>query len=120
VPASLRVEIFPADLDRAVDFYVRVLRFTLERDERPDGYVALRRGDVRLGAARRPGPKEPGARRPPVGAELVLEVDDVEAEVARVISAGWPLEEPLTRRPWGLLDARLLDPEGYYWRLTSR
>ena len=102
----------------AVDFYVRVLRFTLERDERDEGYVALRRDAVRVGAARRD-PADRSLRRPPVGVELVLEVDDLDAEVAHVLAEGWPLEEPMTERPWGLRDVRLLDPDGYYWRLTT-
>jgi hypothetical protein len=32
----------------------------------------------------------------------------------------WPLAEVLADRPWGLRDFRLLDPSGYYWRITSR
>ena len=32
----------------------------------------------------------------------------------------WPLEEGLTRRPWGLVDVRLLDPDGHYLRVTGR
>jgi lactoylglutathione lyase len=120
VPASLRVEVFPDDLDATVDFYVRVLRFRLERDERCAGYVALRRDGVLVGAARRDAPADRGARRPTVGVELVLEVDDLDAEVAHVLAQGWPLDEPATERPWGLRDARLLDPDGYNWRLTTR
>jgi uncharacterized glyoxalase superfamily protein PhnB len=58
-------------------------------------------------------------RRPPTGVELVLEVDDVDADHARVSAAGWPLAEPLTHRPWGLRDFRLVDPDGYYWRVTD-
>lgn len=118
---SLRVEIFPADLDVTVDFYTRVLGFTLERDERdagPDGYVALRRGAVRVGAAVRP-PVEPVTRRPPAGVELVLEVADVVAERDRIAATGWSLDEDLVARPWGLTDIRLLDPDGHYWRLTT-
>lgn len=117
---SLRLEIFPADLDSTVDFYTRVLGFELERDERTAEapYVALRRGDVRLGAARRPEPIEPALRRPPCGTEIVLEVQDVVAERDLVASL-WPLEEDLTERPWGLTDFRILDAAGYYLRLTG-
>jgi catechol 2,3-dioxygenase-like lactoylglutathione lyase family enzyme len=41
--AALRCEIFPADLDATVAFYVSVLGFELVRDERdqPSAYVAL-------------------------------------------------------------------------------
>jgi len=50
----------------------------------------------------------------------VLEVEDLEADRARVAAAGWPVAEEITPRPWGLRDFRLLDPDGYYWRVTTR
>jgi len=65
-------------------------------------------------------PDARAARLPPAGAELVLEVDDAIAERDRVITAGWALTENLQDRPWGLTDFRLLDPAGYYLRITGR
>jgi predicted enzyme related to lactoylglutathione lyase len=119
---TLRVEVFPDDLDATVDFYTNVLRFSLTTDRRaePSGYVSLERGSVRIGAARRVVPDAYPARLPPTGAELVLEVDDVAGERHRVAAAGWPLEEDLRDRPWGLTDFRIVDPAGYYLRITSR
>jgi lactoylglutathione lyase len=119
---TLRYEIFPQDLDAIADFYARVLGFSITNDQRgePEAYVALRRGGVHVGAVRREGPAVPAERRPPIGVELVLEVDDVTAERDRVVAAGWPLEEDLKDRPWGLTDFRLLDPAGYYLRITGR
>lgn len=120
--AALRIEIFPADLDAAVAFYADVLGFILERDERTTDhpYVALRRDAVVVGAARRPRIDDVAARRPVIGVELVLEVDDLAAEQRRLEATGWDIDEPLTARPWGLSDIRLLDPDGYYWRITDR
>jgi catechol 2,3-dioxygenase-like lactoylglutathione lyase family enzyme len=120
--AALRCEIFPADLDATVSFYVSVLGFDLVRDERDQAsaYVALRRDTVQVGAAARPEIPDRGPRRPATGVELVLEVDDLEADYARVTAARWPLAEDLAARSWGLRDFRLLDPSGYYWRITSR
>ena len=120
--AALRCEIFPADLDATVAFYVSVLGFELVRDERdrPSAYVALARDTVQVGAAARPEVPDRGQRRPVTGVELVLEVDDLDEEHARVTAARWPLAEDLAGRPWGLRDFRLLDPSGYYWRITSR
>ena len=119
---TLRIEIFSDDLDSLVDFYTRVLRFRLDRDERAGspGYVALSRGTVRIGAAERRQVEHLDGRRPPAGTEIVLEVDDVRAELAAVQAAGWPLEEGLQDRHWGLADFRLLDPAGYYLRITHR
>ncbi len=119
---QLRIELFPADLDATVAFYTAVLGFTLERDERSaePGYVALVRGETRIGAAARPPVPDEEARRPPTGIEVVLEVDDLAAERERVRRAGWPVVEDVTDRPWGLTDFRVLDPAGHYLRITSR
>ena len=120
VPPALRCEIFPDDLDATVAFYVDVLGFELRRDERYSDppYVALQRGEARVGAAARPRVAVT-ARRPPTGVELVLEVEDVHADFARVTATGWPVDEDLADQPWGLPDFRVVDPNGYYWRLTS-
>jgi predicted enzyme related to lactoylglutathione lyase len=119
---TLRFEIFPDDLDAAVDFYATVLRFTVRADRRsdPSPYVSLQRGSVRVGAARRAVTGARAVRLPPAGVELVLEVDDVAAERDWVVAAGWPLREDLQDRPWGLKDFRILDPAGYYLRITDR
>jgi uncharacterized glyoxalase superfamily protein PhnB len=99
-----------------------VLRFGVTKDQRhdPSAYVAMRRGAVQVGAARRVVPDARAARLPPAGVELVLEVDDVVSERDRVVAAGWPLEQDLQNRPWGLTDFRIIDPAGYYLRVTSR
>lgn len=117
---GLRIEIFPRELDAVVDFYTRVLRFRLARDERATAwpYVSLERGLVRIGAAHRDDHIEPAFRRPPGGTEIVLEVADVRAE-RDWVAGQWPLEEDLVTRPWGLVDFRVLDPAGYYLRLTE-
>ena len=86
----------------------------------PSAYVSLQRGSVRVGAARRAVPDARAARRPPAGVELVLEVDDVVAERDQITAAGWPVAEDLRDRPWGLRDFRVLDPAGYYLRITDR
>ena len=120
--AALRCEIFPSDLDATIDFYVQVLAFRVIRDERAaeHPYVALERGEVRLGAAARAEPEDRDQRRPTTGVELVLEVDDLDADRRRVAQNEWAIEEDVTQRPWGLSDFRLLDPSGYYWRITTR
>jgi hypothetical protein len=63
---------------------------------------------------------DPLARRLPAGTELVLETDDVTTERDRIAGTGWPLEDDLTERPWGLTDFRLYDPDGYYFRVTNK
>ena len=118
--AALRMEIFCDDIESVVDFYTRVLRFTVVKDQR-DGewpYVAVQRGSIRLGIAHRDHRVEAASRRPPTGVELVFEVEDVVAD-RDLVAALWSLEEDLVLRPWGLTDFRVLDPAGYYVRLTT-
>lgn len=119
---TLRIEIFPDDLDAFVRFYTEVLGFALTVDQRDSDrpYAAVEHGSVRIGAARAWEPVERGARAVPTGVEIVLEVDDVAEAHQRVLTSGYPLEQDLTRRPWGLSDFRVHDPAGYYLRITGR
>jgi uncharacterized glyoxalase superfamily protein PhnB len=54
------------------------------------------------------------------GIELVLEVDNIETMYKQVCATSWPLSGKLQRQAWGLTDFRVLDPDGYYWRITTR
>ena len=120
MPTSLRLEIFPADLNATVRFYVDLLGFTLVADRRADPlpYLDMVRHGVRIGAVAVPGGLATH-RHPPTGVEIVIEVDYLHAERDRIARAGWPIEEDITLRPWGLKDFRLLDPDGYYLRFTT-
>ena len=119
---SLRIELFVEDLDVFVDFYTRALAFELADDRRDaeQPYVAVARDGVRIGAVHAWKAVEQAGRTVPSGAEIVLEVDDVAAEHARVVAVGYPLVEGLRRRSWGLTDFRLHDPDGYFLRVTGR
>jgi uncharacterized glyoxalase superfamily protein PhnB len=118
---GLRIEVFPADLDRFVDFYVRVLRFELEVDRRSEAtpHVSVRRGSARIGASLPWESVDAEKRAVPQGVELVLEADDLAGERDAVKSAGWPVTADITRQPWGLEDFRLFDPDGHYIRITT-
>ncbi|MFP7254932.1 hypothetical protein CHH91_10385 [Virgibacillus sp. 7505] len=54
------------------------------------------------------------------GVELILPVNDVEM-VFNKIHRLYPrhIESELAARPWGKLDFRIVDPDGYYVRVTS-
>ena len=123
--AALRLELFIDDLRASLDFYGRVLGFE-RAPERPGGYTPLTRGSVRIALNLRADlpkghPIELAAHeRPGRGVEIVLEVDDIEAMYQHVVSEKWPRSAELMPRPWGLTDFRVLDPDGYYWRVTSR
>jgi lactoylglutathione lyase len=125
--ASLRMELFVSDLLRSVDFYRSVLGFEVERQQ--TDYASVRDGSVVLGlvpVTNLPESDGPGFTQAQLagdrgaGVEVVLEVDDLAATAARVTAAGYPMSEPQQRRPWGLTDFRLFDPDGYYLRITDR
>lgn len=142
-PVAFGVQLYVLDQRTAVDFYTRALGFQVQytrpgglRFERPtEGispseptpeYVSLQSGRVLVGLA--PWSALPGdhhLRRGPadlrgLGTEIVLEVNDAREAERRVVEAGFPLESPCQRRPWGATDFRVIDPDGYYLRITSR
>ena len=49
----------------------------------------------------------------------MLETDDLDAARRRIADEGWPVDDDVQAQPWGLRDFRVLDPSGYYWRLTE-
>jgi lactoylglutathione lyase len=116
----LRLELFVSDLNTSIRFYEQALGFRLERREA--SYASLRRGNVVLGL----GPiaklpvrgdgagftQELVSRGRGAGVEIVLEVDDLDAEFQRVTLAGQSVVESVRERPWGLRDFRLADPDG--------
>jgi len=109
----------------SLDFYGRVLGFDKEA-ERPGGYTPLAKGSVRIALNLRSDLDEnhpiraAAHERAGRGVEIVLEVGDIEATSQHVVSEKWPRSAELRRQPWGLTDFRVSDPDGYYWRVTSR
>ncbi|MER5183772.1 VOC family protein [Streptomyces sp. NPDC002896] len=120
--AALRIELFVEDIDAFADFYRRVLAFTLVDDRRSDDspYAAVARDGVRIAAVPAWRTIDRAARDIPTGVEIVIEVDDVHADHARVLDTGWPLADSLRQRPWGLTDFRVYDPDGHFIRITGR
>lgn len=120
----LRLELFVEDVARSLAFYVDVLGFAIAA-EGEGGYVQLQRGSAVLSLNRRSGlpmdhPVQAGPGiAPGKGVEIVLEVDDIVHLHESVSAGGWPLAAPLARRPWGRSDFRIIDPDGYYLRLTD-
>jgi len=128
-PVGVRFELFVDDVERSVAFYDAALGLQPAPGYDPQGYVPVSAGRVRIGLQRHSalsaehhfrsahfaGPRG-------VGVEIVVEVDDVDAAFARArdaaVTHGGQVE-PLAARPWGLTDFRLIDPDGYYVRVTS-
>jgi catechol 2,3-dioxygenase-like lactoylglutathione lyase family enzyme len=121
---GLRIEIFVRNVEQSVRFYTDVLGFTGESGN--SKYRPVRKGAAVIGIGPIDGlpPRHPlranEGERVGLGVEIVVEVADVDATHSAVIDAGWAVETPPGDRPWGLRDFRLLDPDGYYIRVTSR
>jgi catechol 2,3-dioxygenase-like lactoylglutathione lyase family enzyme len=123
---TLRLELFVSDMAKSLEFYTHVLGF--ERLKGQPNYAPVRSGSVliALGPAKGLPPKhhfnpEVQSNRRGLGVEIVLEVDDVQAYFEKVKASGYqgPLTPP-QKRPWGATDFRVVDPDGYYLRITSR
>jgi catechol 2,3-dioxygenase-like lactoylglutathione lyase family enzyme len=124
----LRLELFVSDMRASVAFYTEVLGFDVTRAE--PGYVSVRNGPVVLGLG--PVAKLPETGVGPgftrrrlhadrgAGVEIVLEVDDLQELIAlyRNWRARGVVADALQDQPWGLQDFRVVDPDGYYLRVT--
>ena len=104
----VRLELFVEDMETSIGFYTRVLGFEVARNE-PGDYASLRNGDVVFGI----GP----ICKLPEGDGYFTRVNEWHR---RVVASGHPVFEPPQKRPWSLRDFRIVDPDGYYLRLTSR
>lgn len=129
VPVGVRFELFVDDVERSVAFYAAALGLQPPAGYDPQGYVPVSAGKVRIGLQRRSALPAEHHFRPAhlagprgVGVEIVIEVDDIDAAFAGARDAAPACGgqvEPLAVRPWGQTDFRLIDPDGYYVRVTS-
>lgn len=105
------------DVDRAVDFYTRVLGLRL--GHRSGEYAQLDTGVTRIGFYTRPAMSKAlgfEIAAPPPGAagfELGFKVDDVDAAYAEVLAGGAAAVTPPTTRAWGQRTAYVRDPDGH-------
>ena len=129
VPVGLRFELFVDDVERSLAFYGAALGLQPSPGYDSNGYVPISAGNVRIGLQRHSALPAEHHFRPAyfagprgVGVEIVIGVDDVHAAFARAqdaVAAHGGQFEPLAARPWGQTDFRLIDPDGYYVRVTS-
>ncbi len=125
--ASLRLELFSSNVAQSVNFYTKILNFSNEGDSINPSYQQVKKGSVILGIGSEAELSKDhflklkgiDSRRG-IGVEIVLEVDDVLAVYQHTKRSGYPIHAELQDRPWGLTDFRLVDPDGYYIRVTSR
>ncbi|WP_156291880.1 VOC family protein [Oceanobacillus salinisoli] len=121
---ELRMELFVKDIEKSMEFYSNVLGFSLPKDTNKS-YISVRNDEVVIGLGEMKNLPEshplkaPDGQQIGLGVEIVLEVEDVKAVYNKVLAKEYPIQARLTRRPWGLKDFRIMDPDGYYLRITS-
>lgn len=110
------VNVFVADLEKAIEFYRDGLGLQLQFSSPEHGYASFSAGAVRLGVAL-PGDAHAGlsGRHTGVG----FEVADLEAEHARLSARGVRFTMPPTRQPWGGFMAMFSDPDGNVFYLDQ-
>lgn len=109
---AARVLLRPADFDAAIDFYERRLGLARYREwgqEPHRGVVYFLGGayvELTETPAGAPGPD------PPAGVRLWLQVADVRATRDELAAAGVAVVEEPERKPWGLVEMVVRDPDG--------
>jgi glyoxylase I family protein len=109
------ISAYASDFERSKRFYTETLGWKLGTDEPGiaglsfgTGYLVLHADQYR---------KEP--RLYAGGMHVEVQVDDVEAEHARLKSLGVAVGE-LHSRPWGERNFSFTDPDGYVWSYGQR
>jgi uncharacterized glyoxalase superfamily protein PhnB len=116
------VSLTVADPERSAAFLEQA--FAFEREMAADGFVSLKRPDLgfnviflRAGLATFK-PRDRAARTAD-GVLLVLVVDDIDAEYARLTSAGTAILTPIETEEWGERYFQVEDPNGVIVQLVQ-
>lgn len=129
-----KIELFVSSLESSVDFYCRVLGF----ESGPQRHVTLAGNELqhvpvwngpsmiglglfaRLDKAHHLRRGGLDAERG-LGVELCFYVDDSDLDACyeRVVRECRTPIEPLVMQPWGSRDFRVIDPDGYYVRISG-
>jgi lactoylglutathione lyase len=118
-----KIELFVGDLEVSRDFYRRVLGF----EQMKGGHMTLTNGPVIVALDRFDRiPASHHLKRSPnaprgIGVEFCLYVEEAELEswYERARRESSLPVEPLQRRSWGARDFRVVDPDGYYIRISG-
>lgn len=105
---AARVLLQPADFDASLRFYEEILGLHRFREfgRAPARGVVFFLGGGYLEIT------ESNGAPPPAGVRLWLQVRDLHAAVADIQAQGVSPSEPPDRKPWGLIEATILDPDG--------
>lgn len=122
---AFKVELFVKDLYHSIQFYQAILKCEIVRQKETSALFNNEDTFLLLTAQsildedhyfRKRNIANKG-----VGVELILSVDDVN-DLFQQIHKNAPevIESPLKKQSWGSTDFRVVDPDGYYIRVTSK
>ncbi|RWQ73370.1 VOC family protein [Bacillus cereus] len=118
-----RLELFVDDLQRSIRFYEEILGFAFSKKNETSAMVKLE--DFALLLTRdhildkNHYLKKGGFNPKGKGVEVIIVFDNIEQLYQHVLEKDYPVESNLKTQSWGMKDFRIVDPDGYYLRLTS-
>lgn len=115
------VRIISADVDRMVDFYVRVTGAAVDRPVADFAELRTSNGTLALGSTRTVGLFGPGTAEPAANRSAIIEflVDDVDATYASLRTWVTTFVNEPTTMPWRNRSLLLRDPDGNLLNLFS-
>jgi lactoylglutathione lyase len=120
---NFRLELFVEDLKKSIRFYEDIIGLTFSKKNetgamiKQDHFSLLLTYDNILDEKHYF--KKGGLHPKGKGVEVIIVSDDIEKLYNRVLEKDYPIESNLELQSWGMKDFRIVDPDGYYLRLTS-
>jgi|SRR5690625_2220536 len=121
---DFRLELFVEDLQTSTRFYEEILGLTFTEKSGTGAVIKQENFSLLLTAEdildenhyfRKDGDLKPKGR----GTEIILVSDDIEQLYRDIQVKKYPVESRLKLQSWGMADFRIIDPDGYYLRITS-
>ncbi|MGN4444852.1 VOC family protein [Bacillus cereus group sp. MYBK79-1] len=118
-----RLELFVEDLQRSIRFYEEILTLVFSKKNATGAMIKLEDFSLLLtpdyilneNHYLKTGGLNPKGK----GVEVIIVFDNIEQIYQHVLEKNYPVESNLKIQSWGMKDFRLVDPDGYYLRLTS-
>ncbi|WP_077296904.1 VOC family protein [Virgibacillus pantothenticus] len=122
---SIRVELFVKNLEDSKNFYEQL---SFEIMNKKESIINLKHGDSTLLLTSKEilnddhyFMRNNTQSQLGIGVEIILETDHVETLFKNMqYKNPQSIESKLKTQPWGMTDFRIIDPDGYYIRVTSK
>lgn len=120
---EFRLELFVEDLQRSISFFEEVIGLTFHNKTEVSAIIKMENFSLLLTSdnvlKENHYFKKDCLRPKGKGVEVVILLDNIEQTYQRVLDKNYPVESSLKMQSWGMKDFRIIDPDGYYLRLSS-